>query len=273
MNIIDAIEQKARKNHSKVGIGVGYERRGYVQKVVRAAEKASEYAEVVVVGKVNKIRKYSDIPAIDSTYVEKDLIGLLNKDKVDGVIRGSARASYALKEIKKVFNPKRIARIAILETFDGYPFFFAPVGIDEGWTREDKLFFIEEGIKLAKRIGIELKIGVLSGGRKQDQGRHAIADKTLADAEFIVKHVKEKFDNIKDYSILIEDAIEDRANYIIAPDGITGNLMFRTLAFLGGGRGLGAPLMGIEKNYVDTSRAQDTESYVKAIAIASALGR
>jgi predicted methyltransferase MtxX (methanogen marker protein 4) len=124
MNIIDAIEQKARKNHSKVGIGVGYERRGYVEKVVRAAEKASEYAEVVVVGKVNKIRKYSDIPAIDSTYVEKDLIGLLNKDKVDGVIRGSARASYALKEIKKVFNPKRIARIAILETFDGYPFFF-----------------------------------------------------------------------------------------------------------------------------------------------------
>jgi len=73
----------------------------------------------------------------------------------------------------------------------------------------------------------------------------------------------------KNYSILIEDAIKD-ANLIIAPDGISGNLIFRTLVFLGGGNGFGAPVL-MEKVFVDTSRVK--EDSARAIMLASALKR
>ena len=42
---------------------------------------------------------------------------------------------------------------------------------------------------------------------------------------------------------------------VIAPDGICGNLIFRTLALLCGARSLGAPVL-MEKIFVDSSRAR-----------------
>jgi len=56
---------------------------------------------------------------------------------------------------------------------------------------------------------------------------------------------------------------------IIGPDGISGNLIFRTLHFLGEGRALGAVVLNIDRVFVDTSRAKG--SYVDSIALASAL--
>jgi len=73
----------------------------------------------------------------------------------------------------------------------------------------------------------------------------------------------------KNYSILIEDAIGG-ANFIVAPDGISGNLIFRTLVFLGGGHGYGAPVL-MDKVFVDTSRVKD--DFAGAIMLASALKR
>ncbi|MDL5501593.1 MAG: methyltransferase, partial [Candidatus Methanoperedens sp.] len=52
------------------------------------------------------------------------------------------------------------------------------------------------------------------------------------------------------------------------PDGISGNLIFRTLVFLGGGYGHGAPVL-MEKVFVDTSRVGG--HYTRAIMLASAL--
>ena len=74
--------------------------------------------------------------------------------------------------------------------------------------------------------------------------------------------------NITNYNILIEDAIKE-ANFILAPDGISGNLIFRTLVFLGGGDGVGAPVLMDDYVFVDTSRVGG--HYTKAIMLASAL--
>lgn len=265
MSIVGAIERRAREGAIKVAIGAGTERKGYTERVVRAA---GEFENVLIVGNAKKIREHSrDIEVVDSASVEKDLVGLLKKGLVDAVVRGTSRAHLFLEAIKEEFKPKKIARLAILETPLGKSFFFAPVGIDEGWNREDKLFLIEEGKRLARRLGIPLKIGVLSGGRKEDIGRHKVVDETLRDAEALAEHA-----NVKDYSILIEDAIKDGANLIIAPNGIAGNLIFRTLVFLGGGKGYGAPILGIEKSCIDTSRANLKEGYARAIMAAKALG-
>ena len=94
-------------------------------------------------------------------------------------------------------------------------------------------------------------------------GRHAAIDRSLADAELIARLA-----GAEHTEILVEDAIQ-RGGLIIAPDGIAGNLMFRTLIFLGGGRSHGAPVVNINKIFVDTSRA--SPNYANAILLAASL--
>jgi predicted methyltransferase MtxX (methanogen marker protein 4) len=68
--------------------------------------------------------------------------------------------------------------------------------------------------------------------------------------------------------ILIEDAVKT-CGLIIAPDGISGNLIFRSLTFLGGGLSHGAPVVNISRIFVDTSRA--SPNYANALLLAAAL--
>lgn len=68
--------------------------------------------------------------------------------------------------------------------------------------------------------------------------------------------------------ILVEDAIEE-AGIVIAPEGITGNIMFRTLHFVGGAQALGAPVVNADRVFVDTSRVKT--DYRDSIALARRL--
>jgi predicted methyltransferase MtxX (methanogen marker protein 4) len=140
--------------------------------------------------------------------------------------------------------------------------------VDEGWTVEEKMEFVDLGGKLMRRMGVEPKIGVLSGGRIGDKGRHPVVDRTLSDAEEVTKRGVALGMDVTNCEILIENAIVDR-NFILAPDGISGNLIFRTLHFLGRGKALGAVILNIDRVFIDTSRAK--ASYVDSIALASAL--
>ena len=59
------------------------------------------------------------------------------------------------------------------------------------------------------------------------------------------------------------------ADLVIAPDGISGNIIFRALHFIGGAKALGAPVINTDKIFVDTSRAKT--DYVDCIALAMKL--
>lgn len=267
--ILDVIENLARKNYPRIAIGVGSTERGFSEKIIKAA-RAVDFADIIVV--VENSVATGGLEVFESRDVEKDLIWLLCSGKVDAAVRGSCSASGVLKELKRQFKPEKMGRIALLETSAGYQFFFAPVGIDEGNSNAEKVFLINKGIVLMQTLGIEPKIGILSGGRKSDVGRHKNVDNSIKRAKKIVEKVKDEgFSNIKHYNILVEDAIADCANFIIAPDGTTGNLMFRTLAFLGSGRGYAAPMVGLEAVYIDTSRAGSTDDYIVAMKMAAAL--
>ncbi len=264
MSLLSDIERKARKNHARIGLGIGK----LSEKLIKSAEAAREYADGVLVGNEKEIKAIgTDLEIIQSTEPSKKLIELLAGGEIDGAVRGTLSATKTLSELKKSLNIKKLYRVALLETADGKPFFLAPVGIDEGNSAEDKVELIKRGAEHFRRFGIEAKVGVLSGGRFEDKGRDKNVDRTLAEAESVTKKVREMGINAKNYSILIEDAIEE-ANFIIAPDGISGNLIFRTLVFLGGGYGHGAPVL-MEKVFVDTSRVGG--HYTRAIMLASAL--
>jgi predicted methyltransferase MtxX (methanogen marker protein 4) len=72
------------------------------------------------------------------------------------------------------------------------------------------------------------------------------------------------------HGILLEKAMTS-ANFIIAPDGISGNLIFRALHFFGGAKAIGAPVVNVPRVFVDTSRSKD--DYSDSIALASGLSR
>ncbi|MDO5844711.1 MAG: phosphotransacetylase, partial [Methanocorpusculum sp.] len=96
-------------------------------------------------------------------------------------------------------------------------------------------------------------------------GRHEIVDKTIRDAEEVAR-----ITGAVHGEILIEDAVKD-CGVIIAPDGISGNLVFRTLTFLGNGIGHGAPVVNIEDIFVDSSRASHGYESVIRLTVSLAL--
>ncbi|WP_424357877.1 methanogenesis marker protein Mmp4/MtxX [Methanocella sp. MCL-LM] len=260
----DTIVTGAKRNRARIAVGIGSE---YVDKTVTCAEHADAagFAQITLVtGK----RIETGLPQYVSSDPEMALIRLLKEGKVDGVVRGSLSASSTLKYLKSEMGLRKIMRVSLLKTPGGRFFFFAPVGVDEGWTIEDKVELGVLGADLMRRFGIEPDIGVLSGGRLGDRGRSPRVDKSMDDAEEVARLLTEKGIKAKHAQILIEDAVKEH-NYVLGPDGISGNLIFRSLCLVGGGDGYGAPLVGTDLVYVDTSRAGS--GYEHAICMASAL--
>jgi len=267
VNLLDIIEKRSIANRARVAIGV----RDPTEKMLASAKAAQDagFAQVVLVGNKQEIQEIgTELEIVDTDNPEKVLGDILASKEVDAAVRGTAHASETLAHLKEVLGMEKLHRLALLITDDEIPFFLAPVGIDEGNDVADKIEFIRLAVEHTRRFGIEPVVGILSGGRLGDLGRNRRVDRTMADADFVTNRVRELGITANHYTILIEDAIKE-ANFILAPDGISGNLIFRTLVFLGGGDGIGAPVLMDDYVFVDTSRVGG--HYTKAIMLASAL--
>ena len=161
-----------------------------------------------------------------------------------------------------------------METYDGFQFFYGPVGIDECKNIESKVSFVNKAIEELEALNIIPKISILSGGRLGDLGRDSQVDKSINNAKEVVALLKKQHPNleINHDEILIENAIYNKSNVIIAPEGISGNLIYRTLVHLGGGKAYGAIYMGLDKVIIDTSRVGKPTEIYGALVLASALG-
>jgi putative methanogen marker protein 4 len=201
------------------------------------------------------------------TESEDELLEMLFKKEVDAAVRGSLESSFIMAKIKKKYQD--VFRASLLEV-DGHKFFLAPVGIDEGDTLEQKKNIIVYGSQLLNDMGLEPKIAILSGGRFQDVGRSQKIDDSIREAEELTRITRDKY-TVKHYFILIEDAVAQGSNLILAPDGICGNLIFRSLVFLGSIKSHGAVNLGIKEILIDTSRTQTEEGYLRALKLAKKL--
>jgi len=262
--IWESIVKKAKAGHARIAVGVGAQ---YAKKTIEGAEEAAEkgYAEVTLVG-AGPMGTALDTVVSDAP--DSALIELLKSGKVDGVVRGSLGANATLRALRRIMGLKKIQRVSLLKAPSGKFFFFAPVGVDEGWTVREKVELGEAGVALIRRFGVEPRVGVLSGGRMDDRGRSPLVDKTMDDAEAVAGALRDKGIDARHATILFEDAVGEY-EYILAPDGVCGNLMFRALCLVGCGEGYGAPLVGTDIVYVDTSRAGS--GYANAICMAGAL--
>lgn len=229
----------------RVGIGTGTDR-GFVEKSVR------------VMGNKN-VTVYKD---------PVRLVDDLLSGAIDAAVRGDMSSSKVMHILKDEFAVEQLERTVLLEPNHGKLIFLAPVGIDEGWTVDKKFDIVVRSVALMEKLGADTRIGVMSGGRKEDLGRNPTVDRTIEDAEELVKKLTAAGYDAYNAQILIEDAV-DEADLIIAPDGVTGNLIFRTLHFIGGARALGAPVLNIDKIFVDTSRVKT--DYTDSIHLAMKL--
>lgn len=232
----------------------------------------------------------------------KELLEAVKDRNIHAVIRGSLKSSI-IKDLKKINNfekkeqinldspsdySKCINRASYIKK-DKKEFLLAPVGIDEGETIEEKVEIAIQSFKFIRKCGKVPKIAILAGGRKEDFGRDQKIDKTLKDSEKLTiilnKEIKKilledsnnyleenrdfnKEYSIKNYYILIEKAVRDNNNIIIAPDGISGNLIFRTLVLLNSYNSYGAIALGFNKIFIDTSRDQSKDGYLRALKLA-----
>lgn len=191
-----------------------------------------------------------------------ELLDYLNDPEIDGVIRGSLESNIIM-DLRKEYP--HIFRASILEK-DGHKFMLTPVGIDECDTIKAKKTIIKECSRILKETGHTPKIALISGGRKQDKRRSHKIDHSIEECEQIVEDLKDEC-NIKHYYILIEEAIKDKANVIVAPDGISGNIIFRSLVLVAGIKSYGAITLKQEKLFIDTSRSQTVEGYINSITL------
>lgn len=124
-------------------------------------------------------------------------------------------------------------------------------------------------IKLFAHLGLDApRIAVMSGGRFSDRGRCERVDRTLDEAEEMVGMLTARGYDAFDTQILIEKAIDD-ADIIVAPEGISGNLIFRCLHFVAGLDALGGPVMNSDRIFVDTTR--EKTDYTDCILLAMKL--
>ena len=283
MKILKKFEILARGKSGKIGIGLGtseFHNRKILTAIFNFLEKYSP--EFYVFGNkesLNNIKdeintKYeSSIFLIHSKLPEKSIFEFLKDNTINSVIRGSLSSNKFLENLKEQLNIEVINRLALLETVDGYQFFYGPVGIDECNNIDDKIEFLENTKKQLELLKIEPIISILSGGRLGDIGRTSTIDTSIMIGEKTVAIMKERYPNlaITHDEILIENAIKNKSNIIIAPDGISGNLIYRTLVHLGGGKAYGAIYMNLEKIIIDTSRVGELTEIEGALLLALAL--
>jgi putative methanogen marker protein 4 len=246
----------------RIGIGIADD----PEKVIASAFSVSHAFKTICYccpGSVDRDDIGENVHIFEHPRPEQALVADLAAGTIDAAVRGTLPSNATLKALKTAMGVDHLERIALLETVQGKKFLLTPVGVDEGWTVAEKLELIRKGRVIAQKFGLPEKVGVLSGGRLGDVGRHPQVDASMAEAELVAR-----LGDATHCEILIEDAIET-CGLIIAPDGISGNLVFRTLTFLGGGYGHGAPVVNISRIFVDTSRA--SPNYANALLLAASL--
>ena len=202
-------------------------------------------------------------------YSDEDLVKAVLDDRIDAVIRGSLPASHIMQELKKHYP--NLSRATYING-DDYEFLLSPVGIDEGTNVEERFEITKNCIDFLKKVGKKPKIAILAEGREDDFGRGEEVSNSITESKKLTKMIEENTsEEVENYFILIEKAINSKSNIIIAPNGRVGNIIFRTLVLLSSWPSYGAVTFGIDRVYIDTSRDQSIDGYVRSLILANQL--
>ena len=204
-------------------------------------------------------------------YSDEELVKAVLSPKIDAVIRGSLPASNIMQELKEHYP--NLSRATYINDNEN-EILLSPVGIDEGKNVEERFEIVKNCIEFYKKVDKKPKIAVLAEGREDDFGRGSEVSNSIKESKKLTKLIENNTsEDVKNYFILIEKAINDNRNIIIAPNGRVGNIIFRTLVLLNSWPSYGAITFGIDNIYIDTSRDQSIDGYVRSLILADRLSQ
>lgn len=258
---VRSLQKRARTERARIGIGIW----NADSNLITSLKSAAEYADLVIVGDPGCDSQF-DCPfeCISSKEPWQELVRLLESGEIDGAVRGNLPAGRSMRALSDQFGI-RVRRLALIE-LSGWAFLLGPVGIDEGESMSDRLELLSGGAGLLLEMGKKAKAAVLSAGRLEDVGRCGRVDRSLAEGELIVNRALEAGIDATHKGILIESCRGD--DIVIAPEGVSGNLIFRTLLLLCGAQSFGAPVL-MDRIFVDSSRSRG--GFDGPVMLASAL--
>ena len=249
---IRSLQEKARANHARIGIGVWKADAD----LIYSLKSATRYADLVLVGDAGsgcdcKLDPVGNLDVVRTEEPWSELVRLLKSGEIDGAVRGNLPAGRTMKCLAREFNIK-VRRLALVEQ-SGWAFLLGPVGIDEGESLSDRLELAVQGARFLQSLGVLPRVSVLSAGRMEDRGRSERVDRSLDEGEQIAALAREAGVDAAHKGILIESCRGD--DIVIAPEGVSGNLIFRTLLLVCGANSFGAPVL-MDRVFVDSSRAR-----------------
>jgi predicted methyltransferase MtxX (methanogen marker protein 4) len=226
-NILDLIMNRASLKKRRIGIGILPEN---LNDSTDYYKRAREYAEI--------------IPC--SSYSE--LLYLLDKNEIEGIVRGQLDSSYELfNKLGEKYYFKKDFRVSIIKDVNGNIFFFGPTAIRWNHCLEDKKQYIARVVNHMKDFKIideEIKIAILLPMHQNDITelqdsikmldkdsikQLKILEKASSDNEELITYLTNLGYNAKNYDNRIEKALDNNVNFIVPYNGIYGNAISRAL--------------------------------------------
>ena len=250
-NIFPKIEAVSKKKRNRVAVGILRN----IAEAKKGLEKASKFADIVVVGK-EKVPGFETIALgeVSENDYALAVIKLLQEGKVDAIVRGQLKYG----EFEKMFKEKYGAsmeqgHVGLMQDVLGRQWFCTSTDpFDKSEVPEYKIGIIERSVNYMKLFGIRAKIGVLSGDFTFDRGEDRWIDQTIHNAEYVVKVLADEGYDIKNYAHLVDEAVNE-CNLIIFINGSQGNFVYRSIYQFGGGREM-AWAVFVPEAYIETSR-------------------
>ncbi|UCC94067.1 MAG: phosphotransacetylase [Thermoplasmata archaeon] len=197
------------------------------------------------------------------------LVEGLTEGRADAAVRGTLPSHGVLPLLREVVDDGPVGRVALMDIGGGRTFLLAPVGIDEGRDMAERWELLRGAIDLADRLGWEPSVAVMSMGRHEDRDRGEAIALSHRECEALRSAAEAEGARAVCAGIQLERAVGE-ANVVLAPDGVTGNLVFRALHLVSGHESWGAVALGLlPLVFVDTSR--EKADYLGALHLARAL--
>jgi len=253
-NLSQAFLDQASKKRRKIGIAIMRP----IPETIASLEKASQYADLVVIGA--KVDGFENIVEEDPDKASEILIGLLKDKKVDGIVRGQVKDSYTLDVFYRQFNMEPIPSnrkvvFAVLKKGE-YCFAVTTCSIYQGMTIEDKIYEVDKVIKYMKEeIGVEPKIGIMSTLRPTSKvGKYKALDDAAEVNRQLARYLRDKGYDSTEYYFEYETAVWNGCNLIVPATGLVGNAWLKALLYLGDWEMLACNYLDLGVVYEDGTR-------------------
>jgi predicted methyltransferase MtxX (methanogen marker protein 4) len=199
----------------------------------------------------------------------ESLVRSMVDGQVDAAIRGTLPSHSVIPLLREAVDGTAVKRIALMDLGGSRTFLLTPVGIDEGSDMAQRWELLRGAIGLARGLDWEPRVAVMSMGRAQDQVRGEAIALSHRECEALRSAAESEGVTADCTGIQLERAVEGH-NVVLAPDGVTGNLVFRALHLVSGHESWGAVALGLlPRVFVDTSR--EKSDYLGALHLARAL--